>query len=220
MDTFDEICQKFTAEITTDDAHTRSQYLHHFNQEVKEFSQAMSRAFLEWRELDGQLGGDEKKGYVSAFVYCAIALHISSMKLFLSGHTIPAGNLHRQVTETIALAALTSVKQLDFLDQFMLDRYSTNTAIRDALHHRDTIRLNPEAVKVLSLQQKFNHKYSHPSHLMIAHHMSFSEGNIIFGSSFDNDKLDAYRKEVAERVSLARVRKLCERDKIKSLLLA
>jgi ABC-type transport system involved in cytochrome bd biosynthesis fused ATPase/permease subunit len=181
METFDDMCQKITTDITTEDAHTRSQYLNHFSQQVSEFSQAMSRAFLEWRELHGQLGGDQKKRNVSALVYCAVGLHISSMKLFLSGHTIPAGNLQRQVIETIALACLCSAKELDVLDRFIQDKYSTQHAIRDALRHVNLLRLNVEAVEVLERWQSLYHKYSHPSQLMIAHHMSISEGNILFG---------------------------------------
>ena len=205
METVDDIRATITAQLTTDDADIRSQYLTHFSQQVSDFSEAMSRAFIEWRRLDGPLNGSEKKGYVSALVYCAIALHISSMKLFLSGHTIPAGNLHRQVAETIALACLCSANDLDVLDRFIQDKYSTNDAIRDALRQVGRFRLNEDAIDVLKRAQEFYHKFSHPSQLMIAHHMSFSDGSILLGASFDNGKIEQYGKEVAGKVSLAKV---------------
>lgn len=164
----------------------------------------MSHAFLEWRELDGQLAGDVRKGYVSAIVYCALSLHVASMKLFLSGYIIPAGNLQRQAIETIALASLTSANQLGVLDHFVEGKYSTNRAIKDALRHYKKLRLNAEGVRVLRQLQQFYHNYSHPSRLTIAHH-STSEGFLSFGTSFDERKLAAYRKEVAARVSLASI---------------
>ncbi|OGW64810.1 MAG: hypothetical protein A3H49_10700 [Nitrospirae bacterium RIFCSPLOWO2_02_FULL_62_14] len=205
METLDEVRQTITIQLTTDDSDTRSQYLNHFGHQVAEFSDAMSRAFLEWRALDGQLGKDERKAYVSALIYCAVALHILSMKLFLSGHTVPAGNLYRQVAETIALACLCSAKNLDILDRFMQDKYSTNDALRDAVRHAKRLQLNADAIEVLRRTRDFYHEFSHPSQLMIATHMSFSDGNVVLGASFDSGKLEEYRKEVASRVNLAKV---------------
>jgi len=204
MDSSDDILRTIKTQLTTDDAEIRSKYLSNFSQEVSEFSTFMSHAFIEWRKLDNHLGGCEKKGYVSALVYCAIALHISSMKLFLSGNTIPAGNLHRQIVETIALACLCSAKDLDVLDRFMEDRYSTNDAIRDALRQANRLRLNADFIDALKHVQEFYHQLSHPSQLMIAYHMSFSDRNILLGPSFDSGKIEEYRKEISGKVCLAK----------------
>lgn len=204
MDTLDDILRAIKTQLTIVDAAVRSKYLSNFSQEVSEFSTSISQAFIEWRNLDNRLGGSEKKGYVSALVYCAIALHISSMKLLLSGNTIPAGNLHRQVVETIALACLCSAKDLDVLHRFIEDRYSTNNAIRDALRQADRLRLNADSINALKRVQEFYHQLSHPSQLMIAYHMSFSDRNILLGPSFDNGKIEEYRKEISVKVSLAK----------------
>ena len=46
---------------------------------------------------------------------------------------------------------------------------------------------------------------SHPTPLTIATIMSFSEGGAYVGASFDEGKIEAYKKEVNGRVGLARV---------------
>lgn len=127
------------------------------------------------------------------------------MKVFFAGQTVAAGNLFRQVVESIALALLCSHKDLPVLQQFIEDRYSTNKAVRDVLAQAERIELIEAAVKALEDAQVFYHMYSHPSKLTIANIVSLSDGRLYVGASFDHDKLEAYVKEVNGRVSLAEV---------------
>jgi hypothetical protein len=205
MDAFEEAQAKIFAEITTEDPEVRAEYLTHFESEAKEFSEAMARVMASCLEEHGNAKGNEKLIQVFALVYTAIYLHIGSMKLFLSGNTVAAGNLFRQTLETIALALLCSGKDLGILERFNSDRYSTNDAIRDVLRNVDRLALKADGVKALEEGQEFYHKYSHVTKLTIGSAESFAGEGIYVGASFDKGKMDFYVREVAGRLGLARV---------------
>jgi len=195
-------------EISSDDAQVRAEYLKHFRVDVERFADAMARAFLNWQILNIGTEKDVKRAYVSALTYTAITLHVQSLKVFISGLSVAAGNLMRQVLESIALALLCSGKGLDILDRFMAGKYLTTDAIPDVIHYADRLGLNKSGVDALRDGQKFYHQYSHPTHLTIASVTAFSkEGlrGIYVGAAFDEHKLDAYVKEVKGRLSLAEV---------------
>lgn len=205
MDGFEEARTKIFAEITTDDPEVRAEYLTRFDTQAKEFSEVMAQVMQTWLKEHGDAQGNEKRVQVFALVYMAIYLHIGSMKLLLSGNTVAAGNLFRQTLETIALALLCSGKDLDFLDRFNKDQYSTNYAIRDVLRNVDRLGLKTDGVKALQDGQEFYHKYSHVTKLTIGVAESFAGEGIYVGASFDKGKLESYAKEVAGRLDLARV---------------
>jgi len=194
-------------ELTSDNSEVRAEYLKHFGAEVSSFTDAISDAFLKWRALDNEVKGNERRAHVSALVYSAITLQILSMKLFLSGCLIPAGNLQRQVLETIALALLCSGKETGVLDRYMANEYFSNKAVADVQNHAQTLKLHEDALETLKRARDFYHKYSHPNLLTIAVHTSFSSagGDLYVGASFDEGKLEQYRKEVAGRVGLSKV---------------
>lgn len=205
MESLAEATAKIFTELRSDDMEVRDEYFKHFDSDARVFSEHMAIAVTAWRLMDSKVNGNDRKAFVSAMVYTAIALHIQSMKLLLSGHIIAAGNVFRQSAETVALSLLCAGKDLNVLDRFIKDRYSTNDAIRDVVRHSDKLGLLKEGVTTLDEGQKFYHKFSHPSKLTIAAVTSFSEDGLYVGASFDQGKLSAYCSEVQGRVSLAKV---------------
>lgn len=203
MSSLEQTRETIYSELFSEDSEVRASYLKLFERDVQEFAEAMAKAMAAWREIDAVVGDDEKRGYVAAIAYAAVTLHVTSMKLFLSGHIVAAGNLMRQVVESIALAILCSARHLDVLDRFMADRYSTNDAVRDVLRNAKTLKLKQDGLAALKASQDFYHKFSHISRLALATMISFSEDGIYLGASFDDGKLEAYRKEVNGRVGLA-----------------
>jgi hypothetical protein len=204
METFDQAQAEIFRVITSDEFEVRGEYLKHFEGAVKGFVVSMARAFMKWRDFANDVKGDERRAYVSALVYVAITLHVLSMKDFLAGQPVAAGNLSRQVLECIALALLCSGKELDVLKRFMEDKYSSNNAIRDVCRHHKKLSLKGDALQVMRSSHDFYHNYSHVTKMTIAEAVSFSQkGGLYVGASFDDDKLDAYKKEVNLRVSLA-----------------
>src|SRR5438045_2448298 len=99
METVEQARETIFKELTSDDSEVRGKYLKHFEADAKRFADAMAQAFIRWREFDTPIKNDEKRAHVSALIYLAITLNILSMKIFLSGQTIAAGNLFRQVLE-------------------------------------------------------------------------------------------------------------------------
>jgi len=204
METFDQAQAEIYREITSDDVEVRGEYLKHFEGAAKGFAVSMAKAFLKWRDFDNKLKEDERRAHVSALVYVAITLHVSSMQVFLAGQTVASGNLFRQVLECIALAFLCSGKELNVLKRFMEDKYSSKKAIHDLLQHHKKLSLKGDALEVMRKSQDFYHKYSHVTKMTLAAAKSFSQkGELYLGAAFDDGKLDAYKKEVNLRVSLA-----------------
>jgi len=65
-------------EITSDISEVRDEYLKLFGNDVKTFSKSMAQAYIKWKEFDDEIKGDEHRALVSAIVYSAISLNISS----------------------------------------------------------------------------------------------------------------------------------------------
>ena len=206
METRKSVIENILKEVSQDDAEVRNRFLGEFQQEIDEFVQHMADAFLRWCALDEEIGPDARLGHVSAFVYSAITLHILSMKLFLSGHVVAAGNLMRQLVESMAMALLCSSASLGVLDKFIQGHYSTQKAINHVIKHAEKLGLKKEGLKDIQRTQNFYHDYSHPTRFTLASHMSFeAEGALYVGCSFDEGKVEQYRKEVDGRVGLSKV---------------
>jgi hypothetical protein len=205
MESLDQARQTVYKELTSDDSEVRAGYLALFQADVKQFAEAMARTLMAWRTLDAEVKGNEKTAYVSALLYAAYAMHILSFKLFLSGNIVAAGNVFRQVLESIALALLCAGRDLGILERFMEDKYSANDAVRDLLRQGERLGLKNDGLQALKSSQDFYHKYSHITRLTLATLISFSEDGIYVGASFDKGKLQVYRKEVKARVGLAKV---------------
>jgi hypothetical protein len=199
-------CEKIRIEITQDIADVRDRFVEKFKEETEAFVLDIADAYLEWRSLDAEIGTDERLAYVSALVYSAITLHILSMKLLLSGHVVAAGNVMRQVIESIAMALLCSTPSLGVLDRYIKGKYSTNKSVDQSIKHAKAMGVTREALKDLQKAQIFYHQYSHPSPFTIASHISFdTEGALYVGCSFDEGKVEQYQKEVDGRLSLAKI---------------
>lgn len=207
MESYESAVDKIRIELTGNLDDVKQEFMAHFGADLERFIDSTAHAFLRWVKLDAASGGNEERAIVSGLVFSAITLHIISMRLFLTGYIVAAGNIQRQVLETLALALLSSCKSLDVLARFLNDTYSANNAVRDALRHADKMNVNKDSLTVLRDARDFYHMYSHPSKATLASHIRFSdEGRAIYvGSSFDAGKLEQYRKEMASRVNLAQV---------------
>ena len=103
-----EIKSVIYSELTAADQKVTTSFLSKYGTDAKQFAELMAYATIAWHELALKVKEHEKAVFVVNIAYCAIMLHIQSMKLFLSGHIVPAGNLSRQVIEAIAMALLSS----------------------------------------------------------------------------------------------------------------
>lgn len=113
----------FRHEITSFDPEISNRFIGGFQHEVEEFADKMAAARMAWFPLLGRAQPSHPLTYLVNMVHCAMTLHIQSMKLFLSGHLVAAGNLSRQSVEAIAMSILCSDQTLTFLSRFMEGRY-------------------------------------------------------------------------------------------------
>ena len=205
METLAEAKAKILTEITTADPEVITSFLNRYDSQVRQFSDLMAQTMIGWHGFANMLEKHEKAVYVANIAYCAIMLHVQSMKLFLSGHIVAAGNLSRQVLEAIAMALLCSGKTLNVLDCFVADKYSTKNAVRDVLRHSKVLGLHKEALETLGKAEDFYHIFSHFSKMTVSAATSFSQDALYVGASFDDGKIKAYDAEVKNRLSLAKV---------------
>lgn len=202
----DEIRGLILHELLEEDPDVRHLYIKEFAQEVEKFSHSMTDAFIAYREFDLESSGNEKRAYISGFLYSAITFHVLSLKLLLSGYTVPAGNVFRLVLECASMAVLSSSKELTILKRFMEDKYSTSDAVDQLLKHHKKLGVNRDSLDPLKRSQDFYHKFSHITKLSIGFNISFTQsGMSYFGASFDSGKLDVYKTEINQRLGFAKV---------------
>ena len=142
METPKTIREKIRIAATTEDAEVRARYLSAFEAEIDQFVEGMSKAFERWQQLDENSSKERRRAYASALVYSALTLHITSMNLFLSGQLVAAGNIQRQVLESIALAFLISARNLNVFEQYANGKFSSNKAPTRLLKHHGSLGLD------------------------------------------------------------------------------
>jgi hypothetical protein len=205
METLAEAKSKIWTEITTADPDVTASFLERYGAQGDQFAELMAQTMIVWHELVNKVEEHEKVVFVANIVYCTIMLHVQSMKLFLSGHIVAAGNLSRQVLESIAMGLLCSGKTLTVLDRFIDDRYPTKNAVRDVQRHSKVLGLRKEALAALAKAESFYNVFSHLSKMTVGAATSFSQQSLYVGASFDEAKIKAYDSEVKNRLSLAKV---------------
>lgn len=193
------------AEITRESRAVRQEFVRTFDEQSQAFAEQMGEALSYWLDLYSLAQDNERQMKVLALAYTAISLHISSMKLFLSGHQVAAGNLMRQVLETIALTYLCTDRNLPFFKRFDEGKYSTTKAISDAKRHAERLNLSKAAISKLESAQKFYSKFSHPTVMTVGTLESFTGEGIYLGAAYDQGKHKHYEVEVSNRLKLAKL---------------
>lgn len=205
METLVQAKNMIYAEITTSDPDVIHSYIDRYSTQANQFSELMARTMIDWYKLEEGVNKHDKVAFVANAAYCAIMLHVQSMKLFLSGHIVAAGNLSRQTVESIAMALLFSGKTLNALDRFIDDKYSTKNAVKDLQKHQKALGIRQDAITKLAEAEKFYNNLSHLSKITIAVATSFSQNALYVGASFDEAKINGYNTEIKNRLSLAKV---------------
>jgi hypothetical protein len=203
METSFETHKKVFIEVISNSDDVRAEYLAKYREEANSFSLAMSQALTYWHKIEFADEDAAIGAAVSSLVYSAITLHIQSMKLFLSGCPVAAGNLTRQVVDTLALGLLCSNRELDVGRRFVADQYHAGDAVRDLRLHQETLKLSSGALQCIEVCQRFYRLYSHPTKMTVASYMSCSDAGLYIGAAFDEGKLDFYAREIECRLKLA-----------------
>lgn len=195
----------FSKEILGEDKEVKEKFILNFESEITAFINSIVESYQAWLKYDALIGSDRRRAFVAAFLFNAITNLSASMKILITGYTIPSGNLVRQTIESICSAILCSSEQLQFYQQVEQDKFSSKSSIKLVLKHSKKFHINRNAMISLKNLYEFYHKLSHSSSLTLAFNISVGNlGTTYIGPSFDEQKMFAYKKETANRVNLSK----------------
>jgi hypothetical protein len=91
----------FSKEIFGEDKEVKEKFISNFESEITAFINAIVESYQAWLKYDASIGSGRRRAFVAAFLFNAISNLTASMKMLISGYTIPAGNLVRQTIQKI-----------------------------------------------------------------------------------------------------------------------
>ena len=195
----------FSKEILGEDKEVKEKFISNFEPEITAFINSIVESYQAWLKYDDSIRSDRRRAFITAFLFNAINNLSTSMKMLISGYAIPSGNLVRQTIESICSAILCSSAQLQYYQQVEQDKFSSKSSIKLVLKHSKKFHINRNAMIWLKKLYEFYHKLSHSSSLTLGFNISVGKlGEIYIGSSFDEEKMFAYKKEIANRINLSK----------------
>jgi len=210
-------------ELFHDNSEVLNEFSGRFSKELLEFAELFSEAYKKYLELNHLIRETEnkQKAYVSGLTYLLLDNLLTSVKLFIMGYEIPSGNLMRQVIESVALATLCSLKNkiristeknktkdIHFYTSFINHKSEAKSflALKHLEANYDSLGINEDAINALKKSRSFYHHYSHPGEFSLASTISFEKpGKLFIGGSFDNGKMEEYKKELVQRINFCKI---------------
>lgn len=167
---------------------------------------------------------------VANFIFGVMDDLVVSMKLLLLGKMIASGNMMRQAIEGVCVAFLCSAKEPIAVSkkdtvvywEVAMDEEDPRARSYRALDHlernSETLGIDSDAIERFKVARKKYHRFSHPNRLSTATRMQFGELNKMFvGGTFDQEKIEAYKFEINERIGLSKILPSLIRDLVKRL---
>jgi hypothetical protein len=135
---------------------------------------------------------------------------VLSMKLLMLGNLSASGATKRQAIEAVALSLLFSKydlpnKNSSYLQNFWKGKFSVHKAVDLLYNNRKKLKLHKNALKLFKEHRNFYHNFSHHTFLAMGEYVGFDGSACFLGSSFDETKLEFYKKEIASRIGLASI---------------
>ena len=152
---------------------------------------------------------------VGGYVFLAVDNVYISVKLLVLGYFAPSGNSMRQSLESVCMAILLSQngsinigtnkkpKEVDFFDLYMEgDKKSlSHRALSYVDANKKVLGVSEEAIDAFFVGKDHYNDYSHPNKLSLASRMvGVDGGSFVVGSEYDQDKKQAYEKELQDRI--------------------
>ena len=206
-------------EIFENDRWIKDEFANRLSSEILQFAEALAACFTLFPRLDALSEADEQAAYVAGFVHGIFNDLLTSAKLLVSGKAIASGNLMRQAIEGVGVALLCASRDLIWVNkrkQVIRIRYwekvkagdkvvAAHQSLAQLMMNSDALRLSKVGVKDLIDHRNFYHQLSHPSRMGLASRMALGEAGLIYaGGSFDDAKIEAYKKELVGRTNFCR----------------
>ena len=99
-------------------------------------------------------------------------------------------------------------KDIHFYTSFINHKSEAKSflALKHLETNYDNLGINEDAINALKKSRTFYHHYSHPGVFSLASRISFeSPGKLFIGGSFDNGKMDEYKKELVHRINFCKI---------------
>ncbi len=196
--------------LFSSDKKTINKFKEHFQKEINDFIGKGMLVYEAWKEFDSikNYNIDKlQKAYISGFLFNGLNNLVISTKLLVRGLLIPSGNLCRNVIESVSVAILCTDKTIPVFNEILEKTFRASSAPSKLQKYQSQLGINPFAVSQILNRWKFYHDYSHATEFNLATIIySATEGkDIIFGTIFDEGKVEIYGKELKGRSDLAQM---------------
>jgi hypothetical protein len=200
-------------EIFDPDQGVREKFQNAVAVDAQMFAEAFAPAFALFVRFQALAKGTNvQRALVVALVHGVLDDTLTSVKLLLSGKLSASGNLARQAAEGICMAIMTAYpSELNFKGgrfhywRLIVDDSSLaegHRAPHQLLANEAAFGLAPGAAEQLKSNVAIHHASSHAGRLAMAGRMDLKGAMIYFGGHFDEHKIEAYRLELRNRVTL------------------
>ena len=210
MDNASELRNRLALEVIGEPTQTMREYLSHFGGEANEFIDGLTHTAEVWERYGSvsptKADHKEALAFSGAYFLNAINAALISTRLLLSGYLIASGNQARQAVESLAFGVLLPFPNTHAYRDWKAGHSIEHKSLERLAKNAVTCGLNQRAAQELAKQARWFDQCSHPSRLAVATLFdSSSEHGWQVGSSFVLERLPYYKKEIHNRVSLARV---------------
>jgi len=205
-------------EMFDDDRWVKDEFNNKLAQGCLAFAEKLALCFENYQFLEKFQAQDKQAAMVANFVFGVMDDLVVSMKLMVTGKMIASGNMMRQVIEGVCVAILCSSPkpiQLSKTEEVVYWEIASDPEEKRARSHKalanlkdnaDILGIEPNAIARLEVARKKYNNFSHPNLLSTATRMQFGELSKVFvGGTFDDQKIDAYRAEINERIGIASI---------------
>lgn len=183
-------------------------FVSEYKPEIEEFISHTVTAILLWNNYHSQRIKNERTNLISLFCLKSINDLFTAFHLLISGYIIPSGNMNRHVIESISMAFLSAIPNLNIYDKFLNETYSSNKAVYQLKNKIRKLKihvpLNPDAFdKMVTLYEL----YSSLSHLSLQELGLVRSNNsaIVFGPHYNTELSNIYKKELKRMLSLIKI---------------
>jgi hypothetical protein len=192
--------------MISDNRESKKQFEDAFSKEIDNFAEEIYKAYELCALIDKEMGKDGmREAYTVGFLFNAVRNLLDSFCLFISGYAVPAGNLMRHFSESVATAILISNKNLTYFDRLEkeLDNFPFHKSVDFVLRKKSDLNIERRGWDAFKKIDKFYDKYSHATLLSLADILNFNSKMLSIGAQFDFDKIKIYAKEIKLRISAA-----------------
>ena len=201
----------FESELLGPPTEVMRQYLVHFKGDAHTFIARLTEAAKIWEQYEVVAVKHEKQKaeleWSAAYFLNAVNATLVSTRLFLSGYIVPSGNQARHALESLAFGVLLCFPRTGTFQAWKQGHDIEYKALEQLAKKASHCGVNKQNAEALKKQAKWFDKYSHPSRLALAGVVlkPGQQGGWNLGALFVDEYLPQYRKEMENRISLARL---------------